>query len=423
MSDGSEEDGAFLSMDPIQQELLWKILSAKDGQASSMPSAFMEDEIFAEPFTQKEIESDPSKHILWAAENNKLNQVKELLLSHSSLVNAQDDDKYTPLHRAAYNGHLDMISLLLENSADIHAKTVDGWQPFHSACRWDNVAAAKLLISKGAEVHSLTNGNNTALHLAAFNGKAESMIKFLLIETDIDMSVVNDGNDTAQAIANRNSPFAKYFTSLRKVSNASVEIPRVLESKSALAKEGEVVRRKVVIVPGNGSGDVLHANWYGWACKRLKKNEGLECKLENMPDPIYARENIWLPFMEKALQCDKNTIIIGHSSGAVAALRFAESHKVFALVLVSAYVSHLDDETEKRSGYFDRPWQWNKIRSNCQRIVQFGSSDDPFLPWTEQELVAKETKAEFYRSDTAGHYMNNSFPELIKAVRQLNEHS
>ncbi|XP_067936151.1 uncharacterized protein [Watersipora subatra] len=364
MSDGSEEDGAFLSMDPIQQELLWKILSAKDGQASSMPSAFMEDEIFAEPFTQKEIESDPSKHILWAAENNKLNQVKELLLSHSSLVNAQDDDKYTPLHRAAYNGHLDMISLLLENSADIHAKTVDGWQPFHSACRWDNVAAAKLLISKGAEVHSLTNGNNTALHLAAFN-----------------------------------------------------------ESKSALAKEGEVVRRKVVIVPGNGSGDVLHANWYGWACKRLKKNEGLECKLENMPDPIYARENIWLPFMEKALQCDKNTIIIGHSSGAVAALRFAESHKVFALVLVSAYVSHLDDETEKRSGYFDRPWQWNKIRSNCQRIVQFGSSDDPFLPWTEQELVAKETKAEFYRSDTAGHYMNNSFPELIKAVRQLNEHS
>lgn len=31
--------------------------------------------------------------------------------------------------------------------------------------------------------------------------------------------------------------------------------------------------------------------------------------------PRYARENIWLPFMEKELGCDTSTIIVGHSSG------------------------------------------------------------------------------------------------------------
>ena len=38
--------------------------------------------------------------------------------------------------------------------------------------------------------------------------------------------------------------------------------------------------------------------------------------------------SIWLPFMKDELGVDENTIIIGHSSGACAAVRFAENHKV-----------------------------------------------------------------------------------------------
>lgn len=108
-----------------------------------------------------------------------------------------------------------------------------------------------------------------------------------------------------------------------------------------------------------------------------------------------------------------------YSSGAAAALRYAETHKVYAIILVSAYISDLGDETEKESGYFDRPWLWEKIKSNCQHIVQFGSSDDPFLPWDEQETVAKETGAIFHADDSKGHYMNSVFPELINVVRDL----
>ena len=35
--------------------------------------------------------------------------------------------------------------------------------------------------------------------------------------------------------------------------------------------------------------------------------------------------------------------------------------KVAALVLVGAYSSDLGDSTEKASGYFDQPWQWQKV--------------------------------------------------------------
>lgn len=40
-------------------------------------------------------------------------------------------------------------------------------------------------------------------------------------------------------------------------------------------------------------------------------------------DPVTARESKWLPFMKEQLKCDENTIIIGHSSGAEAAMRYS----------------------------------------------------------------------------------------------------
>lgn len=110
-----------------------------------------------------------------------------------------------------------------------------------------------------------------------------------------------------------------------------------------------------------------------------------------------------------------------YSSGSAAIMRFAESHKLFAAVLVSAYISDLGDETEARSGYFNRPWNWESIKQNCSHIVQFGSSDDPFLPWDEQRTVARETEATFHMSDCMGHYMNSTFPELINTMRKLVE--
>ena len=58
-----------------------------------------------------------------------------------------------------------------------------------------------------------------------------------------------------------------------------------------------------------------------------------------MPDPITARRSIWLPFMKEELAVDHQTIIIGHSSGACAAVRFAELHKVAGIILVGAYTS------------------------------------------------------------------------------------
>lgn len=59
--------------------------------------------------------------------------------------------------------------------------------------------------------------------------------------------------------------------------------------------------------------------------------------------------------------------------------------------------SDLGDELEAGSGYFNRPWDWPAIKSNAGFILQFGSTDDPFLPWSAQQLVADELGAELHK--------------------------
>ncbi|KAM3575107.1 hypothetical protein VYU27_003020 [Nannochloropsis oceanica] len=174
---------------------------------------------------------------------------------------------------------------------------------------------------------------------------------------------------------------------------------------------------RLVIVPGNGGGDVTQANWYGWAQRSLASLPGIEeVLLQNMPDPYTARESIWLPFMKEKLKCDASTIIIGHSSGAEAAMRFAETNRVAGLVLVSACVTDLGNANERASGYYSRPWGWERIKNNAGFIIQFGSSDDPFIPWNEHQAVHEGTGSELYASDSEGHYMTVDFPLLKKVL-------
>ena len=152
--------------------------------------------------------------------------------------------------------------------------------------------------------------------------------------------------------------------------------------------------------------------------KKLSALPGVDCILHDMPDPYICHEHVWLPHLRDDMALDDTSIIIGHSSGAVAAMRYAEQYRVRGIVLVGAYTSDLGDANERESGYFSRPWQWEKMRENCEFIVQFGSTDDPFLPWEEQEEVAKGSHADLKKYTDRGHFMNSTLPELITVIKQ-----
>lgn len=161
--------------------------------------------------TLEEVEGNPRKKMLWAAENNELDIAKELLEEDPELVQSVDEDLYTPLHRAAYNGHLAMVELLLTHNASVHARTADGWQPLHSACKWNNAAVASLLLQNESNINVQTNGGQTPLHLAASNGKAKETLELLLMHRDINPDILNAAHEKASDIVTRVGPLGYLF--------------------------------------------------------------------------------------------------------------------------------------------------------------------------------------------------------------------
>jgi len=172
---------------------------------------------------------------------------------------------------------------------------------------------------------------------------------------------------------------------------------------------------KVIILHGNGGGAPQH-NWYPWVQKELEKSD-ITTVAPQLPDGDLARASYWLPFLKNELKANEHSILIGHSSGAIAALRFAQENKILGTVLVGSYYTDLGMEKEKQSGYFDTPWDWEAIKNNQKWIIQFASTDDPWIPIDEPRFLQKQLETEYYEFDNQGHFVEKTFPELVRALK------
>lgn len=172
---------------------------------------------------------------------------------------------------------------------------------------------------------------------------------------------------------------------------------------------------KAIIIPGNGN-DKPEYIWHPYVKSELEKL-GVETINVEFPDPDIARKEYWLPFI-KQLGADEHTILIGHSSGAVAAMRYAEINKILGSVLLGVYTSDLGDEKEKQSGYFDEPWNWEAIKNNQQWSTVFASTDDKYIPIEIPREIRDNLGADYYEYTDKGHWGQKEVPEVIEAIKK-----
>ena len=172
---------------------------------------------------------------------------------------------------------------------------------------------------------------------------------------------------------------------------------------------------KAILIPGNG-GATPTEGWLPYLERELPKL-GIEVMNTQFPDPILARAEFWLPFI-KELGTDENTILVGHSSGAVAAMRYAETNKILGSVLVGACYTDLGDANEIASHYYDHPWDWEAIKANQKWIIEFHSTDDPFIPVAEARFIHEQLNTEYHEYTDKGHFQQTEFPELVEALKQ-----
>lgn len=154
-----------------------------------------------------------------------------------------------------------------------------------------------------------------------------------------------------------------------------------------------------------------------WLKKELEKLN-FETVFKTFPDPIFARAEYWLPFLKNKLKLNRGDVIIGWSSGAVAAMRFAESNKLAGSVLIAPSHTDLDDELERRSGYFDKSWDWDKIKQNQNKIALVYGDDDPYIPQEQFEFISSKLNPTKILIPNGKHFQEYSkFPQVLSYIR------
>ncbi len=109
--------------------------------------------------------------------------------------NAADE---SPLMLSAFKGHLELSQRLIQKGADVN-KT--GWTPLHYAATNGHLAVMSLLLDENAYIDAASPNGTTPLMMAAHYGTT-SAVK-LLLEAGADPLLKNDQNLTALDFANR----------------------------------------------------------------------------------------------------------------------------------------------------------------------------------------------------------------------------
>ncbi|HEY6214395.1 MAG TPA: ankyrin repeat domain-containing protein [Vicinamibacterales bacterium] len=145
-----------------------------------------------------------------AAAAGELERV-ERLLDEGAALDVYSEDGWTPLHLAAFFGHLKIAELLLSRGADATARSLNSTAntALHAALAGgrgpgsSQMLVAGLLIGQGADVNAADAGGWRPLHLAAANDNLDA-IKALIAQ-GADVQVQNGDGRTPLSLAQEKS--------------------------------------------------------------------------------------------------------------------------------------------------------------------------------------------------------------------------
>lgn len=178
---------------------------------------------------------------------------------------------------------------------------------------------------------------------------------------------------------------------------------------------------KVVLIHGKDTDP--SQKWYPWFNKEVK-NLGMNFISPVLPNPSNPDVDKWIAELDK-IKPDQNTILVGHSRGGVAILRWVEklpeNKKIKKIILIATNSgdSGKMNKNENSNGFYTKyGYDFKKIKSHCDDFVVFHSQDDEWVPFEAGEENTKGLDAKFLKFNNYGHFGRgvDEIPELLNEI-------
>ncbi|KAG1968312.1 caskin-1 [Pimephales promelas] len=114
-------------------------------------------------------------------------------------VNFQDTDGFSPLHHAALNGNVEVISLLVDSQALVDIRDQKGMRPLHYAAWQGKSEPMKLLLKSGSSVNGQSDEGQIPLHLAAQHGHYD--VSEMLLQHQSNPCIMDNAGKTPLDLA------------------------------------------------------------------------------------------------------------------------------------------------------------------------------------------------------------------------------
>jgi ankyrin repeat protein len=133
------------------------------------------------------------------------------IIKKGAEINDRDNNKWTPLHYAAYYNITEVVLELIDKKAYINAVNNIGLTPLHYACKHGNTKAAIALIENGADIKMKDAYDLTPLHWAVKHDNSEIVEAFTKKGVDLNVRDRWGRSPLASAISNGDDINAMYL--------------------------------------------------------------------------------------------------------------------------------------------------------------------------------------------------------------------
>ncbi len=169
--------------------------------------------------------------------------------------------------------------------------------------------------------------------------------------------------------------------------------------------------------------DTPDDHWFPYL-KRVCQAKGYEVHVPLLKDHAKPTLSDWFGSVLDDFTLDSETSIVGHSLGAVFAMKLVENSnvKIDQLVLVSGWDAW--DLTPEQATFFETLIDHEKIIKNCRKITVVHSTNDPYFTIYHAAEMAKRFNANFIKIENGGHLRKQDgfeeFPQLAALFNQEN---